>query len=313
MNNVSKKVLVADSIDKAAVDVLEDAGFQVDLRPGISAEELESVIGGYDVLLVRGRTKVTAKVIERGVPVLKVVGRAGVGLDNVDLEAAARHGVKVLNTPESTTESVAELVVGLMIAVARKIAWCDRQVRSGKWPKSEAMGVELAGKTLGVVGYGRIGRRVAEIAYAMGMKVVAYDVIPIPEEILAKAGARLTSLEEVLQTADVITLHVPLTPETRHLIDASKLEMMKPTAILINASRGEVIDEEALYNALKDGRIAGAGLDVFEKEPPTGSKLLTLDNVVLTPHIGAQTREAQEAAATMLAKKVIEVFASMSS
>jgi D-3-phosphoglycerate dehydrogenase len=219
----------------------------------------------------------------------------------------------VLNTPESTTESVAELVVGLMIAVARKIAWCDRQVRSGKWPKSEAMGVELAGKTLGVVGYGRIGRRVAEIAYAMGMKVVAYDVIPIPEEILAKAGARLTSLEEVLQTADVITLHVPLTPETRHLIDASKLEMMKPTAILINASRGEVIDEEALYNALKDGRIAGAGLDVFEKEPPTGSKLLTLDNAVLTPHIGAQTREAQEAAATMLAKKVIEVFASTSS
>ncbi|MEM2985811.1 MAG: NAD(P)-dependent oxidoreductase, partial [Candidatus Caldarchaeum sp.] len=167
---MNRKVLVADAIDRSAVDLLEKAGFRVDLRPGISAEELESVIGGYDVLLVRGRTKVTAKVIERGVPVLKVVGRAGVGLDNVDLEAAARHGVKVLNTPESSTESVAELVIGLMIAVARKIAWCDRQVRGGRWPKSEAMGVELAGKTLGVVGYGRIGRRVAEIAHAMGMK-----------------------------------------------------------------------------------------------------------------------------------------------
>ncbi|MEM3115733.1 MAG: NAD(P)-dependent oxidoreductase, partial [Candidatus Caldarchaeum sp.] len=177
----------------------------------------------------------------------------------------------------------------------------------------EAMGVELAGKTLGVVGYGRIGRRVAEIAHAMGMKIVAYDVIPIPEEVLAKAGAKLTSLEEVLRTADIITLHVPLTPETRHLINASKLEMMKPGAIIINASRGEVIDEEALYTALKNGRIAGAGLDVFEKEPPTGSKLLELDNVVLTPHIGAQTLEAQEAAATMLAKKVIEAFASTSS
>ncbi|MEM0440029.1 MAG: D-2-hydroxyacid dehydrogenase [Candidatus Caldarchaeum sp.] len=303
------KVLIADPIDFSAVQILSSAGFDVDQRPGISANELESVIGGFDVLMVRGRTKVTAKVIEKGVPRLKVVGRAGVGLDNVDLEAASKHGVKVLNTPESSTNSVAELVIGLMIAVARKIAWSDRVMRAGKWPKSEAMGVELCGKTLGVVGFGRIGRRVAEIAYAMGMKIIAHDVIPIPEEVLAKTNTKLTSLEELLRSSDVITLHIPLTSETRHFINAEKIAMMKPTAILINASRGEVIDEEALIQALTTRRIAGAGLDVYEKEPPTGSKLLELDNIVLTPHIGAQTAEAQEAAATMLAKKIIEFFA----
>ena len=215
----------------------------------------------------------------------------------------------MLNTPESSTNSVAELVIGLMIAVARKIAWSDRVMRAGKWPKSEAMGVELCGKTLGVVGFGRIGRRVAEIAYAMGMKIIAHDVIPIPEEVLAKTNTKLTSLEELLRSSDVITLHIPLTSETRHFINAEKIAMMKPTAILINASRGEVIDEEALIQALTTRRIAGAGLDVYEKEPPTGSKLLELDNIVLTPHIGAQTAEAQEAAATMLAKKIIEFFA----
>ncbi|MCS7137407.1 MAG: D-2-hydroxyacid dehydrogenase [Candidatus Caldarchaeum sp.] len=303
------KVLVADPVDVSAVDILMRAGFEVDLRPGINAAELESVIGGYDVLIVRGRTKVTSKIIERGLPKLKVVGRAGVGLDNVDVEAALRHGITVLNTPESSTNSVAELVIGLMIAVARKIAWCDRIMRAGRWPKGEAMGFELAAKTLGVIGFGRIGRRVAEIAYAMGMKIIAYDVIPIPDDVLAKTETRLTSLEEVLREADVVTLHVPLTRETHHLINAEKLALMKPSAILINASRGEVVDEQALIQALSTGRLAGAGLDVYEKEPPIGSKLLELDNVVLTAHIGAQTTAAQEAAATMLAKKIIETFA----
>ncbi|MEM2238326.1 MAG: D-2-hydroxyacid dehydrogenase [Candidatus Caldarchaeum sp.] len=302
------RVLVADPIDQTSVKMLRGAGFAVDLKPDISAAELEEMISGYNVLIVRGRTKVTAKVIEKGVPALKVVGRAGVGLDNVDVEAAAKHGVKVLNTPEAPTNSVAELVIGLMIAVARKIAWCDKVMRSGIWPKHEAMGVELAGKTLGVIGYGRIGRRVAEIAYAIGMKILAYDVIPIPEEVLAKTSTRLTTLEEVLRSSDFITLHVPLTPETRHLIDAEKISMMKPSAILVNASRGEVVDEEALYQALSTGRLAGAGLDVFEREPPFGSKLLELNNVVVTPHIGAQTREAQQAAGILLARKIIETL-----
>ncbi|MCS6784225.1 MAG: D-2-hydroxyacid dehydrogenase [Candidatus Caldarchaeum sp.] len=305
---MNPKVLVADPIDVSAVEILKKAGFDVDLRPGIGANELESVVSGYDVLVVRGRTKVTSKVLERGVPRLKVVGRAGVGLDNIDLDAASKLGVKVLNTPESSTNSVAELVVGLMLAVARKIAWSDRVMRAGKWPKGEAMGVELSGKTLGVVGFGRIGRKVAEVAYAMGMKIIAYDVIKIPEDVLAKTQAKLTSLEDLLRSADVVTLHVPLTPETRHLINAEKIALMKPSAILVNASRGEVVDEQALVEALSSGRLAGAGLDVYEREPPTGSKLLELDNVVLTPHIGAQTVEAQEAAATMLASKIVEVF-----
>ncbi|MEM4281823.1 MAG: D-2-hydroxyacid dehydrogenase [Candidatus Caldarchaeum sp.] len=302
------RVLVADPIDQTSVKMLREAGFAVDLKPDISAAELEEMISDYNVLMVRGRTKVTAKIIEKGVPALKVVGRAGVGLDNVDVEAAAKHGVKVLNTPEASTNSVAELVIGLMIAVARKIAWCDKVMRSGKWPKHEAMGVELAGKTLGVIGYGRIGRRVAEIAYAIGMKILAYDVIPIPDEVLAKTSTRLTTLEEVLRSSDFITLHVPLTPETRHLIDAERISMMKPSAILVNASRGEVVDEEALYQALSTGRLAGAGLDVFEREPPFGSKLLELDNVVVTPHIGAQTHEAQQAAGILLARKIIETL-----
>jgi len=305
---MAPRVLVADPIDKRSVEMLTAAGFEVVVRPNISSSELLETIAGFDVLMVRGRTKVTSDVLSRGVPRLKVVGRAGVGLDNVDLEAAARHGVKVFNTPESSTNSVAELVIGLMIAVARKIAWSDRAMRAGKWPKQEAMGFELAHKTLGVVGFGRIGRRVAEIAYAIGMRIIAYDVIPIPEEVLAKTETKLTTLEEVLRNSDVITLHVPLTHETYHFINDDRISLMKPTAILINASRGEVIDEEALYRALSEGRLAGAGLDVFEHEPPTGSKLLSLDNVVLTPHIGAQTVEAQQLAGTMLAQKIIDYF-----
>ena len=299
------RVLVCDPIEYSAVRMLSSAGLQVDSRPDISGEELERLVASYNILVVRGRTKVTARVIEHGVPALKIVGRAGVGLDNVDLEAAAKHGVKVLNTPEAPTNSVAELVIGLMIAVARKIAWSDRVMRMGGWPKHEAMGVELHGKTLGVVGYGRIGRRVAEIAYAIGMRILAYDIISIPQEVLARAGAKLTTLEEVLTSSDFITLHVPLTAETRHFIDRERLALMKKTAILVNASRGEVVDEEALYEALAEGRLAGAGLDVFQREPPTGSKLLSLDNVVVTPHIGAQTLEAQELAATMLAEKIL--------
>jgi D-3-phosphoglycerate dehydrogenase len=298
-------VLICDPIESSAVRMLSSAGLHVDSRPNISGEELEDLVASYNVLVVRGRTKVTARIIERGVPALKIVGRAGVGLDNVDLEAAAKHGVKVLNTPEAPTNSVAELVIGLMIAVARKITWSDRVMRMGRWPKHEAMGVELHGKTLGVVGYGRIGRRVAEIAYAIGMRILAYDIIPIPHEVLARTETKLTTLEEVLESSDIITLHIPLTPETRHFIDREKLAMMKKTAILVNASRGEVVDEEALYEVLAEGRLAGAGLDVFQREPPTGSRLLSLDNVVVTPHIGAQTMEAQELAATMLAEKIL--------
>jgi D-3-phosphoglycerate dehydrogenase len=211
-----------------------------------------------------------------------------------------------LNTPEAPTNAVAELVIGMMICLARNIPAADRVVRSGGWPKHAGMGLELAGKTLGVVGFGRIGRRVAEIAHAIGMTVQAYDIIEIPTQVLEKTRTKLVDLETILKTSDFITLHVPLTKETYHMLDAPKLRMIRPTSYLINVSRGAVVDEEALYDALAQGWIAGAGLDVFEHEPPTGSKLLSLDNVVLTPHIGAQTREAQEAAATMLAGKILD-------
>ncbi len=304
------RVLVADPINQSSIKILLENGFEVDYKPEISPSELEEIIGGYNVLIVRGRTKVSAKVIERGAPRLKVIGRAGVGLDNIDVEAASKYGVKVLNTPEASTNSVAELVIGLMVAVARKIAWCDRAMRDGRWPKHEAMGIELAGKTLGIIGFGRIGRRVAKIAFAMGMNILAYDVVPIPSEVLMETATRLTSLEEVLKESDVVTLHVPLTAETWHLINAERLALMKPSAILINASRGGVVDEEALYQFLASKRLAGAGLDVFEHEPPLDSKLLKLDNVVVTPHIGAQTNDAQEAAGMMLAHKIIELFRS---
>jgi len=300
------RALICDPIGEKAVEMLTSAGIHVDSRPTITAEELMKVVAMYNILLVRGRTKVTARVIELGSPHLKIVGRAGVGLDNVDLEAAVKHGVKVLNTPEAPTNAVAELVIGLMICLARNIPAADRVVRSGGWPKHASMGLELAGKTLGVVGFGRIGRRVAEIAYAAGMAIQAYDVIEIPKQVLEKTETKLVDLETLLKSSDFITLHVPLTKETYHMLDAEKLRMMKPTSYLINVSRGAVVDEEALYEALSKGWIAGAGLDVFEHEPPTGSKLLSLDNVVLTPHIGAQTREAQEAAAVMLASKILD-------
>jgi len=300
------RALVCDPIGEKAVEMLTSAGIHVDSKPAITAEELERSVASYNILLVRGRTKVTARVIELGSPNLKIVGRAGVGLDNIDLEAAARHGVKVLNTPEAPTNAVAELVIGMMICLARNIPAADRVVRSGGWPKHAGMGLELAGKTLGVVGFGRIGRRVAEIAHAIGMTVQAYDIIEIPTQVLEKTRTKLVDLETILKTSDFITLHVPLTKETYHMLDAPKLRMMRPTSYLINVSRGAVVDEEALYDALAQGWIAGAGLDVFEHEPPTGSKLLSLDNVVLTPHIGAQTREAQEAAATMLAGKILD-------
>jgi D-3-phosphoglycerate dehydrogenase len=300
------RALVCDPIGEKAVEMLTSAGIHVDSKPAITAEELERSVASYNILLVRGRTKVTARVIELGSPNLKIVGRAGVGLDNIDLEAAARHGVKVLNTPEAPTNAVAELVIGMMICLARNIPAADRVVRSGGWPKHAGMGLELAGKTLGVVGFGRIGRRVAEIAHAIGMTVQAYDIIEIPTQVLEKTRTKLVDLETILKTSDFITLHVPLTKETYHMLDASKLRMIRPTSYLINVSRGAVVDEEALYDALAQGWIAGAGLDVFEHEPPTGSKLLSLDNVVLTPHIGAQTREAQEAAATMLAGKILD-------
>jgi len=288
------------------LEILKNAGLEVSYQPTISAEDLIKQIPEYDVVIVRSRTKITSSVIEAGKK-LRVIGRAGVGLDNIDVEAASKRNIVVLNTPESSTEAVAELVLGLMLSLARKIPLGDRGIKEGRWLKGEMMGIELKGKTLGIVGLGRIGSRVGALAKAFGMKILVYDVIQLPEQLIRSLEAEVVDLDTLLSRSDFITLHVPLTPETRHLINRERLAKMKKGAYLINTSRGEVVDEEALYAALKEGWLAGAALDVFEKEPPA-SEVVKLPNVVCTPHIGAQTVEAQDAAGEMLAEKVISAL-----
>ena len=312
---MAPRVLVTDPIHPSGLEALREAGVQVDYRPGISHGELVASVGRYDALVVRGRTRVDGAVIEAGRGRLKAICRAGVGLDNIDLEAARSAGVEVFNTPEAPTEAVAELAVALMLALARSIPRADKDLKGGRWSKKELMGWELRGKTLGIIGFGRIGQRVAEICHALGMRIIAYRRTRPPgiEEVLARTGAKMAgSLEEVLREADVITIHVPLTPETRHMIGRRELSLVKEGAVIVNTSRGGVIDEEALYEALVGGRLAGAALDVFEEEPPTGLslRLASLPNVVATPHIGAQTEEAQRAASELAAQRLLEFFRS---
>ena len=282
------------------------ADFQVDYRPGISKDELLAAVPEYEVLVVRSRTKVDRAVVERGTR-LRLIARSGTGLDNVDQDAAKARGVAVANSPESLVEAVAEHVLLLMLGLARKVIAADQSVRSGKWEKEKLLGSELRGKTLGVVGFGRIGRRIGELGRALGMMVLAYDVVPVPSDQLEKAGARVVGLESLLGASDYVTLHVPLTPETRHLLDSGRLSLMKKTAFIINASRGGVIDEDALASSLGQGTIGGAALDVFETEPPTGG-ILTAPNTILTPHIGGQTAEAQFDAIAVVGQKIRAFF-----
>ncbi|NJE46710.1 hydroxyacid dehydrogenase [Thermococcus sp. GR7] len=301
------KVLVAAPLHEKAIEVLKNAGFEVVCEEYPDEDKLIELAKDVEAIIVRSKPKVTRKVIEAA-PKLKVIGRAGVGLDNIDLEAAKERGIKVVNSPGASSRSVAELVVALMFAVARKIAFADRKMRGGVWAKKQCMGIELEGKTIGVVGFGRIGYNVAKLAKALGMNVLLYD--PYPDEERAKeVGGKFVSLEELLKESDVVTLHVPLIDATYHMINEERLKLMKPTAILINAARGAVIDTEALVKALGEGWIAGAGLDVFEEEPlPEGHPLTKFDNVVLTPHIGASTVEAQMRAGVQVAEQIVEIL-----
>jgi D-3-phosphoglycerate dehydrogenase len=278
----------------------------VDYKPGISREELLNTVGDYDALIVRSRTKVDKEVLDRAVR-LKLVARPGTGLDNVDVEYAKAKGVQVVNSPESLVEAVAEHVTLLMLALSRKLVVADQSMKQGKWEKNSLMGRELKGKVLGIVGLGRIGRRIGEIARTLGMSVMMYDVITIPPEVIEKLQCKVVGLDELFHAADFITLHVPMTEETRHMVNEKRLAGMKETAFLINTSRGGVVEEAALVAALKEGRIAGAALDVFETEPPTGS-ILTAPNLVLTPHIGGQTEEAQVSAISIIGEKVRAFF-----
>jgi D-3-phosphoglycerate dehydrogenase len=306
------KVLVAAPIHERALEKLRSAGFEIVYEEYPSEDRLVELIRDVDAVIVRSKPVVSRRVIEAGEK-LKVIARAGVGLDNIDLEAAEEKGIKVFNAPSAPTESVAELAIGLMIAVLRKIAYADRKLREGVWAKKECLGHELRGKVLGVIGMGRIGTAVARIAYhGFGMKIIYYDVRKCPKEIEAELNAKCVDLDTLLRTADIVTIHVPLVPATRHMINEEKLRLMKKTAILINTARGGVVDTEALVKALREGWIAGAGLDVYEEEPlPPDHPLTKLDNVVLTPHIGANTVEAQERAGIEVAEKIIEYFSSL--
>ena len=298
------KVLVCDPIHEDGIRILKDAGFEVDISPEISYEELKGKVRDYDVLVVRSRTKVTREIIDAGEK-LKVVGRAGAGIDNIDVEAAKEKGVKVLNTPEAPAIAVAELTIGLLLSLARQIPRADSSMKEGRWAKKEFRGWQLNGKTLGVVGLGHIGEKVARLAKAFGMKILITKRTPPSPEILRELEAEFVPLDELLKRSDIVSLHVPLTSQTYHMIGEREIQLMKDGAFIINTSRGAVIDEKALFKALKSGKLGGAALDVYEVEPPEDYSLMKLPNVVCTPHIGAQTVEAQRAAATLLAQKIV--------
>ncbi len=300
---MAARVLVSDDLSPEGVEILKKAGLQVDVRVGLKADELERIIPEYDGLAVRSATKVNARLLERAAR-LKVVGRAGVGVDNVDIEAATRRGVVVMNTPGGSSTTVAELTLAHMFALARHVAQATASVKGGKWEKKKFQGRELAGKTLGVVGIGNIGSIVVERCRAMRMRVIAYDPF-ISAEAAAKLGVTQVSLDELWAQADFISLHVPLTEQTRNLVNAQTLARMKKGAMLVNCARGGVIDEQALAAALASGHLGGAALDVFEQEPPPpGHPLLALDNFICTPHIGASTDEAQSAVAVAIAEQL---------
>ncbi len=292
------KVIITDPIAPEGVKMLKDAGLEVDERPGLPPEELIKVIPAYHAIIVRSATKVTAEVINAGTN-LAVIGRAGVGLDNVDKKAADARGIKVVNTPAATSVSVAELALGLMLAVARSIPQATQSLREGKWEKKAFKGTELYGKTLGLIGSGRIGSELAKRCVALGMSVVVFD--PFIKECVA---GRLCAFPELLKQADYISLHVPKTEQTTHIINRETLAQMKKGVVIINCARGGVVDEAALYDALVSGHVRAAALDVYENEPLKDYRLFSLPNVIGTPHIGAQTKEGQERAGIGIAEEV---------
>jgi D-3-phosphoglycerate dehydrogenase len=296
------KVIITDPIAKAGVKMLQDAGIEVDERPGLPPADLIQAIPAYDAIIVRSATKVTADVINAGTN-LKVIGRAGVGLDNVDKKAADARGIKVVNTPAATSVTVAELALGHMLACARSIPQATQSLREGKWEKKAFKGTELFGKTLGLIGAGRIGIELGKRAIAMGMNVLVFD--PFIKE--CPVG-KVCEFPELLKSSDYISLHVPKTDKTFHVINKESIAQMKKGVVIVNCARGGVVDEEALYEALKSGQVGAAALDVFESEPIKDFKLFSLPNVIGTPHIGAQTREGQERAGIGIAEEVRKVL-----
>ena len=299
------KVLVSDPVSEEGIDMLRPHA-QVDIKTGLTTEELISIIGDYDALVVRSQTKVTAKVIEAGKK-LQVIGRAGVGVDNINVDQATQRGIVVVNAPKANTISAAEHTIALMLCLARHIPQAYAVLKSGVWRRADFMGIEVSNKILGIIGLGKVGSEVARRAQGLEMKVIANDPF-ISADYARERQVELVPLEQLLKEADFITLHVSLTPQTKGLIGAKELAMVKPTVRIINCARGGVIDEDALAKAVKEGRVAGAAIDVFSTEPATESALFDIDNIIVTPHLGASTTEAQAIAAKDVAEQIIDVF-----
>ena len=305
--SLNQSVLICDQVNPILKEILDKNGLKVTYEPEITPEQLAEKIGDYEVIVVRSRTKIVKELVEKA-DKCKIIARVGVGLDNIDQDTAKAKNIRVINAVEGAITAVAELVIGLMLSMAREIPRADREIRNGNWLKKEMMGSELKGKYLGIIGLGNIGKRLGRLARALNMNVIGYDAVPIDEEFSKEVGLMKSDLDTLLASSDYVSLHVPLLDSTKHMINAEKLRLMKKTAHIVNTSRGGVIDEEALYNALKGGNLAGAALDVFEAEPATGNKLTTLRNFFATPHIGAQTKEAQSLAANVIAEKIIQIL-----
>lgn len=298
------KVLVSDTLSQKGVEILKKAGLDVEVKTGMKPEELVENIGNYHGLVVRSATKVTSKIIDAASN-LRVIGRAGSGLDNVDIASATKKGIVVMNTPGGNTITTAEHTMALMFALARQIPQATASIKQGKWEKKKFMGVEIFNKTLGVVGIGNIGSQVAKRSQAFAINVIAYDPF-LSEEKAKEMGVEKVSLEELFRRSDFITIHTPITAETKNMINKDTIKKMKTGVRIINCARGGIINEKDLYDALVEGKVAGAALDVFEKEPPENNPLLTLDNVISTPHLGAATKEAQENVAIAIAEQIAD-------
>jgi len=303
-----QKVLVSDSLGERGLEAFKkDKDIQVDVKVGLSPDELKKIIGGYDAIVIRSATKLSADILEQAKN-LKVIGRAGVGVDNVDLPAATKSGIIVMNTPQGNTTSTCEHTMAMLLSLSRNISAAHKTLKyDKKWDRKTFTGTELFGKTLGVVGFGRIGREVAKRASAFGMHVLTYDPF-ISKDAVGQVDAEFVDLKDLLKNSDFITVHTPLTPETKYFIGEKEFKLMRDGVRILNCARGGIINEEALLKALKSGKVAGAALDVFEDEPNTDNPLLSLDNVLATPHLGASTHEAQENVAVSVVQQVCDAL-----
>jgi D-3-phosphoglycerate dehydrogenase len=302
-----KRVLVSDSMASEVAEILGNApGIKVDVKTGMKPDELKAVIKDYDALIVRSSTKVTAEIIEAAVK-LSAIGRAGAGVDNIDIPAASKRGIVVMNTPGGNTVTTGEHAVAMMLSLARKIPQATASMKAGLWEKSKFMGNEYCNKTLGIIGLGRVGAAVADRAMGLKMNVIACDPFISPE-VAEQMGVKLVSMDELYANADFITIHSPLMPETKDLVNADSFARMKQGVFLIHCARGGIVNEKALYDALQSGKVAGAALDVFEEEPTKNMDLIGLDNVICTPHLGASTDEAQTNVAIAIAHQIAAYF-----